>query len=361
MKILYGVQGTGNGHISRANAISRILAKHPDVEVTWLLSGREANNLFEVEGSRIFRRGLTFASTQGSISYAKTVVQNNLCTLGKDVLQLDLNPFDCLITDYEPVLSWAAKLRGRNTIGIGHQYAFNHQIPLAGDNFLNRALLKHFAPADLGLGLHWHHFGQPILPPICDVSTKNEVLHMDHKVVVYLPFEDQDMVLRALAPLTHWEFFVYSPELQNRNMGHIKTRALSRDGFKCDLHSANAVIANTGFELISECLSLGIKVLTKPVAKQMEQISNAKALDLLGYARVVEQLETAVCRDWLEHGTGITITYPDVHQHIGEWLINGQAESIEALSARLWKSVQVYREKRNGTEVPLSTQLTLAC
>ena len=41
MHILYGVQGTGNGHISRANAMAQALARYPDVKVTWLLSGRE--------------------------------------------------------------------------------------------------------------------------------------------------------------------------------------------------------------------------------------------------------------------------------------------------------------------------------
>ena len=36
MRILYGVQGTGNGHISRARAMSKALAAYPDLKVTWL-------------------------------------------------------------------------------------------------------------------------------------------------------------------------------------------------------------------------------------------------------------------------------------------------------------------------------------
>ncbi len=41
MKILYGVQGTGNGHISRANAMFDAFRAHPELEITWLLSGRD--------------------------------------------------------------------------------------------------------------------------------------------------------------------------------------------------------------------------------------------------------------------------------------------------------------------------------
>ena len=39
MKILYGVQGTGNGHIARARAMSHAFKEH-DVEVDFLFSGR---------------------------------------------------------------------------------------------------------------------------------------------------------------------------------------------------------------------------------------------------------------------------------------------------------------------------------
>jgi len=343
MKILYGVQGTGNGHISRANAISDVLAGYPDVDVTWLLSGRKANPLFAVQGGRMFRRGLTFATSQGQVSYTKTLVQNNLVTLSKDIYQLDLDEFDCVVTDYEPVVSWAAKLKGRRTIGIGHQYAFNYDVPLAGDNFLNRTLLRRFAPADISIGLHWHHFDQPLLPPICDIASLSQATIIDHKVVVYLPFEDQQSVIRSLMPLTHWEFYLYGPDLQDVDLGHIKTRALSRDGFKKDLSEAGAVMTSSGFELISECLSLGIKVLTKPVGQQVEQISNAAALEKLGYAEVVKKVETENCRRWLENQTSVTVTYPSVHRHIGEWLVSDRSESIESLSERLWSKVEVFR------------------
>ena len=41
MKILYAIQGTGNGHISRAREIVPILMKYADVDV--LLSGTQAD------------------------------------------------------------------------------------------------------------------------------------------------------------------------------------------------------------------------------------------------------------------------------------------------------------------------------
>lgn len=341
MKILYGVQGTGNGHISRANALSDELSKYPDVEIDWILSGRKPNDLFQAQGPATFRRGLTFVSKDGRVQYGRTLLNNNLGELIRDIRNLNLDCYDCLVTDYEPVLSWAAKLRDRSTIGIGHQYAFNYDIPLSGDNVFNRSLLRNFAPAEIGLGLHWHHFDQPILPPICDVPKASQFRRKSEKVVVYLPFEDQNYVLSRLKPLHNYQFMVYSPDLKDENLGHIQTRALSRQGFKDDLATSCAVITNTGFELISECLCLGIKVLTKPLQQQVEQLSNGAALEQLGYAQVVRHLDTATCRTWLEHGTAVHISYPMVHKQIAAWLANGQTQSLETLCDLLWSEVRV--------------------
>ena len=41
MKLFYGVQGTGNGHITRAREMAKALAE-AGVEVTYMFSGRAA-------------------------------------------------------------------------------------------------------------------------------------------------------------------------------------------------------------------------------------------------------------------------------------------------------------------------------
>ncbi|HFF2915998.1 TPA: glycosyltransferase family protein, partial [Vibrio cholerae] len=43
MKILYGVQGTGNGHIARSRAMCAAL-KQQQVDVDYLFSGRPVEN-----------------------------------------------------------------------------------------------------------------------------------------------------------------------------------------------------------------------------------------------------------------------------------------------------------------------------
>src|SRR5688500_11029569 len=169
MKILYGVQGTGNGHITRACAMANALSLYPELEVTWLLSGRERGKGCGDIKDFQWREGLTFMTTGGKIDVWKTLRKNRLLQFRRDINELDLSPYDLLICDYEPVLSHAARKRGRPVIGIGHQYAFCHAIPTRVKNPALKALMQAFAPATTNVGLHWHHFGFPILPPIVDL------------------------------------------------------------------------------------------------------------------------------------------------------------------------------------------------
>ena len=88
-----------------------------------------------------------------------------------------------VISDFEPVTAWAAKTKGISVLGIGHQYAFKHKIPKEGADPIAEMVMKLYAPVDVGVGLHWHHFGQPILPPIIETPTVTKAV-ISNKVVV---------------------------------------------------------------------------------------------------------------------------------------------------------------------------------
>ena len=120
MKILYGVQATGNGHITRARVMCEALKK-AGVEVDWMFSGRELDQYFDMECFGDFQRfkGLTFAIEKGQISYIKTAFKNNLWQFYKDVNALDLSGYDLVINDFEPISAWAAKKQKKFWSRIG--------------------------------------------------------------------------------------------------------------------------------------------------------------------------------------------------------------------------------------------------
>jgi len=171
MKILFGVQGTGNGHITRARAMQVALAA-AGIEVDWVFSGRERSRFFDMQAFGDFKvfKGLSFATKAGKVDMIKTFAEASLHQMYQDIRTLDLTRYQLVISDFEPVVAWAARKQGIPCLGIGHQYAFDYPIPKAGNSFASDALMKWFAPVTLGIGVHWHHFGQTILPPIIDVD-----------------------------------------------------------------------------------------------------------------------------------------------------------------------------------------------
>ncbi|SDJ59803.1 MJ1255/VC2487 family glycosyltransferase [Microbulbifer yueqingensis] len=338
MKILYGVQGTGNGHISRARAMAAALEKHPALEVQWLFSGRPREKLFCMEafGDYWWREGLTFVNRKGRIDRLATARQLRPLRLWRDIAELPVQDFDLVISDFEPVTAWAAKRGGVPSLGLGHQYAFNFAIPAPRFNWIARGIMRAFAPAGQSLGMHWHHFGHPILPPIARPHGRAE--NGEH-ILVYLPVEHHEPLLEELGKLPH-RFIAYGIPTDLPAAGNIQLKAPAIKEFQRDVASAKAVICNSGFELISETLALGKPILTRPLAGQFEQEANARALEELQLAKVVERIDADTIGGWLDRlPAGTRILWPDVAESITRWLADGRRKDTAELAAQLWAQV----------------------
>jgi uncharacterized protein (TIGR00661 family) len=191
--------------------------------------------------------------------------------------------------------------------------------------------------------MHWDPFGAPLLPPLIDVAS-SPVSPVPGKVLVYLPFENQSRVIELLRPIEGFDFYIYAPDNAHSDEASLHLRPTSLSGFRADLHDSCAVLCNAGFELGSECLALGKRLLVKPQGRQMEQASNALALQLLGYGDVLEQLDGAAIARWLRGGGGgRKLDFPDVADALARWLLAGDysGASRNELSERLWRQVRV--------------------
>lgn len=341
MKIFYGVQGTGNGHITRARLMAQELYA-AGIDVTFQFSGRPEAKYFDMDIFRdyLVRNGLTFNAQNGEVSYLKTAFRNNPITFMREIKSLNLDDFDLIISDFEPVTSWAAKVRKKKVLGIGHQYAFTHKIPRAGTDLIAELLMKYFAPVDIGVGLHWHHFGQPILPPIIHTPEIPYKINQK-KIIVYLPFEDQNEVIRLLTPFKDFEFHLFASVSVSSTFDNIRCCPLSRDGFQKALYDSAGIISNAGFELASESLHLGKKILVKPLHAQMEQISNAVALKELGYGHVMHDLDGLLVGQWLHNAAAVQVSYPNTAKLLVQWIRDGMPEIDTEFIESIWKTVIV--------------------
>ncbi|GAB3481280.1 MJ1255/VC2487 family glycosyltransferase [Marinomonas epiphytica] len=337
MKILYGVQGTGNGHITRARAMAAEL-KAANIEVDYIFSGRPPEEYFDMQAFGDYRtfEGLSFVAKDGQLDLLATYRNAHILKLVKDIKSLDTTGYDLVITDFEPIVAWAAKRQGVSCIGFGHQYAFNHDIPRYKGNLIAQLIMKKFAPVSTALGSHWHHFGHAILPPLVHLNAEVNAPDSD-KVLVYLPFENSEAVFEWLEEIPQYQFRMHCKDIEPGVYGHIEVFAFGRDSFQKNLAECGSVLCNAGFELNSEALHLGRKILVKPLNKQIEQHSNAIALEYLGVASACEQLSSEVILEWLNTSESVQISYPNVAKAVVAWLQGGQQVSLSDLCSSLWQ------------------------
>jgi uncharacterized protein (TIGR00661 family) len=341
MKILYGVQATGNGHISRSRAVVKALKKSGH-EIHVLLSGRNPQQLWEIDTFKPYSvfRGLTFAASAGKVRYGRTIRELRMVRFFRDVAAFRADDFEVVITDFEPLSAWIARRNRIPSIGLGHQYAFRYPVPFAKRDPLALLVLRYFAPADYPIGLHYHHFNHPVLPPIVADMDKSAVSFDPLKVLVYLPFEDTPAVVGMLKDVRKGQFYCYASVKESHDEGNIHLRPFSRREFIDDLKTSSGVIANAGFTLTSEALYLGKKLLVKPLAGQLEQTSNALALEQLNLGMVMQRLDARLVKHWLSLPSPDPVDYPDVAAAVAEWISRGQWDTIGDLASRVWGMVQ---------------------
>lgn len=339
MKILYGIQGTGNGHVTRSTQIIDTMIKDgADIDV--IFSGCSPDKVFDkaILSPLKFFKGFTFSIDKGRIQYLNTAKNLSFLQFTKDVVSFDARGYDLIITDFEPVSAMVAKKNKIPCIGIGHQYAFSHKIPMAGSNLIARLILEHFASADYSIGMHWHHFDQPIVPPVIP-DRVNPAEEIDPQLIlVYLPFETSEAIRSFLQPFKSFTFAVYAGNrhMTRRHDENIIWNPFSKTGFYDDLAKCSGVICNAGFELPSEALFLGKKLLVKPLHKQFEQISNAIALNSLNIGTTMTSLDSDSLNKWLDYPSGKRKIYSDVAGQISEWIIKGNWTDTEELIHNCW-------------------------
>jgi uncharacterized protein (TIGR00661 family) len=122
MRILYGIQGTGNGHLSRSTKVIWNLKKI-GIDVDILVSGNQ--HQIELPYKIDFNlKGFSFKHhDDGGIDRFGTFLNSNLLTFLKDI-KLNVKNYDAIISDFDPISAWAAKMQDVKSYGISNQYSF---------------------------------------------------------------------------------------------------------------------------------------------------------------------------------------------------------------------------------------------
>ncbi len=291
MNILYGIQGTGHGHISRAKELLPEFSKHANVDV--LISGY-ASQLDLEEAITYRKRGISLSyDSKGSVSVLRTLQNLQPIRFVSDVHSVPLKQYDLVISDYEPVTSWAAKSAGIPSVALSHQAAFlSEKSPRPSKrSIIAEAILQHFAPADDTIGFHFRRYDRFIKPPIIRSEIRNLNPTEGNHITVYLPAYHHTELAKIFKPFSGINWHIFSPSCSRiQKAGHISFNPISNVEFLRSFEGCKGVVTSAGFETCAEAMYMKKKLLAVPINNQYEQLCNAAALEEIG-VRVLTGVE----------------------------------------------------------------------
>lgn len=313
MKILYAIQGTGNGHVSRATEIVPLLKQLADVDV--LISGIQADLQlpFEVD-YRLY--GLSFMfGKKGGVDFWQTIKKSRPFRLFSDVRSLPVEKYDLIINDFEPVSAWACQLKRKFCIGLSHQNAVLHpDAPLPDEkDWIGRFILEKYAPVSEKYGFHFRSIGEQIYTPVIRSNIRNASVSNNGHYTVYLPAYSDEVMIDMLSRFESVQWEVFSKHATREyEQNNVSIKKVSVDGFTKSFLSCEGILCTAGFETPAEAIFMGKKLCVIPMKRQYEQACNAAFLKKMGVA-VLKQLAGSEeeLRSWLDDACCFQIDYPD--------------------------------------------------
>ena len=320
MKVLYAIQGTGNGHLSRARDIIPALQKN-NVTLDILVSGTQAD--IEIPHPVKYQlRGWSFIfGKKGGVDVWRTYLKTNSARLQKEIKSIPIDKYDIVINDFEPVSAWACKLQRKPCIALSHQAAvLSHKAPKPKKNdTLGKLILKNYAPATHIYGLHFKEYEKNIFTPVIRQEIRKTTRSRGEHYTVYLPSYSDDKILNMLSKVKGVEWQVFSKHNKSRYFWrNISVFPIDNVSFIQSMANSKGILCGAGFETPAEALHMQKKLMVIPMKGQYEQQCNAAALKQMGVP-VIKSLKAKhldTLRDWVQSDRKIEVHYPDITEKL---------------------------------------------
>jgi uncharacterized protein (TIGR00661 family) len=360
MKILYAIQGTGNGHISRARDIIPILQQKGELDI--LISGIQADVDLPYPIKYRFK-GLSFIfGKKGGIDLVETYQKANLKQLFKEINSLPVEDYDLVISDFEPVSSWACRKKHKTCIGLSHQSAVINKLspkPKKTD-VIGKAVLKNYAPVSISYGFHFEKYDEQIFTPVIRHQIREAKTQNKPHYTVYLPAYSDEKIIKTLSICnsTEWEVFSKHSKKTYR-VKNIQIRPINNEAFIESFINCTGILSGAGFETPAEALYLKKKLLVIPMKGQYEQQCNAAALKKMGVPVIksLKKKHISTIQEWIKKDQNIKVNYPNETEKIIDQIIKLKAEKLNNKTANLGDGIPTIKKLKAKTFGKILTQL----
>ena len=287
MKILYAVQATGNGHISRAMELIPFFRNYGTVDI--FLSG--ANSSLELSYPVKYRsKGLSlFYNCNGNLNYRKMLSSFSPLRIRKEINELPVEKYDLVLNDFECITSMACARKKIPSIHFGHQASFHSpNTPRPPEkNKTGEWILRNYAKGTTNIGLHFQRYDDFILPPVIKKDISNTEPSDQGHFTIYLPSYCEHVMGKYFHAMPEHIFHIFSFETkQIRISKNITFLPVNKNLFNHSLVNCTGIFTGGGFETPAEALKLKKKLMVMPIRGQYEQLCNAAALEKMGIKKI---------------------------------------------------------------------------
>jgi uncharacterized protein (TIGR00661 family) len=332
MKVLYAIQGTGNGHLSRARDVIPALLKH-NIQLDLLVSGIQADIQLPYP-IKYQLKGLSFIfGKKGGVDMWKTYYRANSMRLQKEIKSIPINDYDLIINDFEPVSAWACKLKDKSCYSFSHQAAVlsaKAPKPKKKDP-MGKWILNYYAPTSHQFGLHFEPYESNIHTPIIRKDIRQAKISKGNHYTVYLPSYSDEKLLKFLSKMKDEKWQVFSKHNKKEHIaGNIHIKPITNEAFVVSMATSKGILCGAGFETPAESLFMKKKLLVIPMKGQYEQQCNAAALERMGVPVVksLKKKHLKKLQNWLETDTVVPVHYPDITEKLVSQLLEASQKQF---------------------------------
>jgi len=314
MKILFAIQGTGNGHLARAEDVIPYLREYGDLDL--FVSGAQADIKLS-HPVKYKSKGLSFYFGKGGgINFLKTFKNNSSKDVYKEIKKFPVEKYDFVINDFEPISAWACRKRDVPCVALSHQSALlSNKVPKPKKlDPVGEWILHNYAPAEKHVAFHFEKYDKNIFTPVIRLAIRNCKVEVRDHYTVYLPAYDD----RKLVPLfekiagTKWQ--VFSKHTRKAyTSGKVSVYPVNSQDFAVSMTTSKGVLCGAGFETPAEALFLNKKLMVVPMQSQLEQFYNAASLKQLGVIvlKKMKKKNLEAIEQWVHSDQIITVNYDD--------------------------------------------------
>lgn len=315
MKILYAIQGTGNGHLTRAEDIIPLLKQYGPVDL--FVSGAQSDVKLSYP-VKYESKGLSFYfGKKGGIDFLKTFRHNSSKELYKEIKKFPVEDYDLVINDFEPITAWACKRRGVPCVALSHQSALlSAHVPRPEKmDPVGEWILHNYAPVDKYVSFHFERYDDNIFTPVIRASVRQHKNETKDHYTVYLPsYDDRKLVpLLAKIPLVKWHIFSKHTK-KAYQVGRLSVYPVDKSEFASSMAASKGILCGAGFETPAEALFLEKKLMVVPMKSQLEQHYNAASLKKLGVPVLKKVKKSSIDKiiEWIDTDKRVSVQYDDI-------------------------------------------------